>query len=180
MRPYAILLLLLLPSLAVAQQPPLTPGQRVRVTAPDVGLARAHATLEAIEGGALVFRTDATRRVPLASVARLEAYAGRRSHWLLGAGIGFAVGAGATYLVLNPPGASSTALCDQSANQDAIGTGACVGLTALGGVAGAGLGALVGMFIKSDKWTDVSREGWRLSIVPQPHGRLTLAASLTF
>ena len=180
MRACTILFLLLLPSLTAAQQPPLTPGQRVRVTAPDVGLARAHATLEAIEGGELVLRTDAARRVPLASVTRLETYAGRRSHWLLGAGIGFVAGAGATYLVLNPPGASSTAMCDQSANQDAIGTGECLGLTALGGVAGAGLGALVGMFIKSDKWTDVSRERWRFSIVPQPNGRFTLGASLAF
>ncbi|MDH5198516.1 MAG: hypothetical protein OEY20_14840 [Gemmatimonadota bacterium] len=179
MRPYAVLLLLL-PGLALAQQPQLTPGQRVRVTAPDFGLARAHATLEAIDGGELVLRTDATRRVPLASVARLEAYAGRRSHWLLGAGIGFVVGAGATYFVLNPPGGGSTALCDQSANQDAIGSAECLGLTALGGVAGAGLGALVGMFIKRDTWTDVPREGLRLSVVPQPNGRFTVAASLAF
>jgi hypothetical protein len=180
MRPYGILLILLLPTIAMAQQPRVAPGQRVRVTAPDVGLTRAPATLEAIDGGELVLRTDATRRVPLASVARLEMYAGRRSHWLLGAGIGFVAGAGATYLVLNPPGSSSTALCDQSANQDAIGTGECLGLTALGGVAGAGLGALVGLFLKSDKWTDVPREGWRLSVVPQPHGRFTVAASLSF
>ena len=180
MRPYAVLLLVLLPAVAVAQRPDLSPGQRVRVTAPDLGLGRAHATFEAIDGSDLVIRTDATRRVPLASVARLEAYAGRRSHWLLGAGIGFVVGAGATYVLLNPPGTNSTALCDQSANQDAIGSGECLGLTALGGVVGGGLGALVGMFIKSDRWTDVPRERLRLTVVPQRHGRFAVGASLAF
>lgn len=178
MRRLAVLLLLL-PSLAAAQQPQLTPGQRIRVTSPDLGLARAHATLEAIDGGELVLRTDATRRVPLASVTRLEAYAGRRSHWLLGAGIGFVAGAGATYLVLNPPGSSSTALCDQSANQDAISSGECLGLTAGGALVGAGLGALVGAFIKSDKWQDVPGDRWRLSLAPRGRG-VALSASVAF
>jgi len=178
MRRLAVLSLLL-PTLAVAQPPQLAPGQRVRVTAPELGLARWHATLAAVDDGELVLVTDTSRRVPLASVTRLEAYAGRRSHWLLGAGIGFLVGGGATYLVLNTP-SGSTALCDQSANQDAISSGECLGLMAGGALAGAGLGALVGMFFKSDKWADVPREGWRLGIVPQPNGRLALAASVAF
>ncbi|MDH4348275.1 MAG: hypothetical protein OEW17_05680, partial [Gemmatimonadota bacterium] len=165
MRACAVLLLFFLPTVAVAQQPQLLPGQRVRVTAPEHGLARAHATLEGIEGGDLVLRTDTTRRVPLASVARLEAHAGRRSHWLAGAVIGLAAGASATYIALS--GSGSTALCDQSANQDAIGSGECLGLVALGGVAGAGLGALVGMFIKSDKWADVPTDRLRLTAAPQ-------------
>lgn len=177
MRRYTALLLLL-PSLAAAQQPPLTPGQQVRATAPDFGLVRTRATIATADGGALVLRTAASQDVPLASVERLEVRTGHRSHWLLGAGVGFVVGAGVTYAVLNTGG--STALCNRSANQDAIRAGECAGLTAGGAVVGAGLGALVGAFIKSDKWEDVSPERFRVGIAPRPTGGLMLSASLSF
>lgn len=90
---------------------------------------------------------DSTQR--LATVNQLVALtsaAGRRSHWLPGAAIGFGVGAAVTYLVLNNGG--STAPCDRSANQDAMSKGACLGITVAGGAAGALLGALVGGLIK--------------------------------
>jgi hypothetical protein len=72
---------------------------------------------------------------------------GRKSHRLAGAAIGFVVGAGATYLALNSGG--STSKCDRDANQDALSSGECLGLYALGGLAGAGLGAIVGGFIRT-------------------------------
>lgn len=178
MRRRAPLLFLLLPSLSVAQQPRLAPGQQVRATARDFGLVRARATIEAINSDTVVLRSGTTHRVPLTSLERLDVHAGRRSHWLLGAGIGFVVGAGATYAVLSSGG--STALCNQSANQDAIGTGECLALAAGGGLAGAGLGALVGTFIKSDKWEEVPTERFRLGLVPRPRGGVTLSASLAF
>jgi hypothetical protein len=177
MRRYAVVLLLL-PTLAGAQQPQLSAGQRVRATAPALGLVRVPATIAATDAGALVLRTATSQEVPLAQVERLEVYTGRRSHWLLGAGVGFVAGAGVTYAVLGSGG--STALCNRSANQDALSTGECLGLVAAGGVAGAGLGALVGALIKSDKWDDVSPERFRLGLVPRPKGGLTLSASLAF
>jgi hypothetical protein len=89
-------------------------------------------------------------RLPAAAVPRLRSStdgAGTsvpqgRSHWLTGALIGLAVGAGATYLVLHSGG--STSLCNRSENQDALNGGECAGLTAAGGLVGAGIGALVG------------------------------------
>lgn len=66
----------------------------------------------------------------------------------IGAGIGAAVGAVATYIVLNAGG--STSLCDKSANQDATSTGACVAFYALGGLVGAGLGFLTVSLVTSD------------------------------
>jgi len=175
-------LLLLLPSLAVAQRPQLAPGQQVRATAPAFGLERAHATIEAVAGDTLVLRAATSQRVPFASQERLEVRTGRRSHWLLGAGAGFVVGAGVTYVLLrsDPPGNVGTALCDQSGNQDAIGTGECLGLAALGGLAGAGLGALIGSFIKSDTWEEVPRERFRVGIAPRPNGAVALSVSLAF
>ena len=178
MRRHAVVLLLLLPSLAGAQPPRLAPGQQVRATAREFGLVRAPATIESINGDTLVLRSGATRLVPLASVERLEVYAGRRSHWLLGGGIGLVVGAGVTYTVLRSGG--STALCNQSQNQDAMNSGECLALAAAGGVVGAGLGALVGAFIKSDRWEDVSPDRFRLGLAPRPSGGLTLSASVTF
>jgi len=64
------------------------------------------------------------------------------SHWKTGAGIGLAVGGVGTYLVLRS--GDSTAPCNQSANQDAWSTSACLGAAAAGGVVGAGVGALIG------------------------------------
>ncbi|MBM4185858.1 MAG: hypothetical protein FJ206_00975 [Gemmatimonadetes bacterium] len=83
---------------------------------------------------------------PADQPAAVVSATGRRSHWLLGAAIGFGAGAVVTYLVLHSGG--STAPCNRSANQDAMSGGECLGLTALGGVAGAGLGALVGGLVK--------------------------------
>lgn len=71
------------------------------------------------------------------------------SHRLVGAAVGFVVGGIVTYVVLHSGG--STAPCDQSANQDAMSTGECLGLTLLGAGVGAGLGALVGGFFKSEQ-----------------------------
>lgn len=59
-----------------------------------------------------------------------------------GAVLGALVGIAGTYLVLHHGG--STSLCDASANQDAMGRRECLGLTVLGGLAGAGLGAWIG------------------------------------
>jgi hypothetical protein len=66
----------------------------------------------------------------------------RRSRTLIGAAAGFIIGAGATYLILQQGG--STSLCDRERNQDAIDASYCAGLYALGGVVGAGAGALIG------------------------------------
>jgi hypothetical protein len=74
---------------------------------------------------------------------------GRKSHWVAGGVVGFLVGAGATYLILH--GGGSTSLCNRSANQDAMGSAECLGATALGGVAGAALGALIGSQIRSER-----------------------------
>jgi hypothetical protein len=72
-----------------------------------------------------------------------------RSHVLAGAAVGLLVGAGVTYAVLHSGG--STSLCDQSANQDAMAPRECAGLTALGGLAGAGVGAVIGARIRTGR-----------------------------
>jgi hypothetical protein len=151
------------PFKARAQEQPLRPGTPVRLTVPcdrPTRPADDQGSRCRVRGEWLGSRADtvsltvagSTTAFDLDAVSRLEVSRGRRSHWLVGAGVGFVAGAGATYLVLNSGG--STALCDRSANQDAISSGECLGLTAAGGLAGAGLGALVGMLFRSDRWEE--------------------------
>jgi hypothetical protein len=78
--------------------------------------------------------------------ARLAAERRARSHWRTGAVAGFVIGAGATWLVLHSGG--STATCDRERNQDAIGARECAAITVGGGLAGAGLGAIIGSQIR--------------------------------
>lgn len=83
----------------------------------------------------------------------------------LAAGLGGAVGLGATYLALQHGG--STAYCDRSANQDAIGARECYALYAVGGIVGAGIGWLIGGRIgggRSD--ADVQARAVELLAVP--------------
>jgi prolipoprotein diacylglyceryltransferase len=85
-------------------------------------------------------------QVPDEYMSRLEERINAGNHMLLGAGVGFVVGAGVTYLLLHSGG--STSLCDRNANQDAIRPAECLGLTIAGGVVGAGIGALIGRRIR--------------------------------
>lgn len=62
---------LLVPLASLSAQAPLSlePGARVRITAPDCGVEKQTATLEALQGGMLVL--DGAD-CPLASVAKLD------------------------------------------------------------------------------------------------------------
>jgi len=79
-------------------------------------------------------------------LTRVEPRRREGSKWLLGAGVGFVIGGGGTFVWLNSGG--STSRCDRSANQDAMSPSECLGLTLLGGIAGAGLGAAVGALFR--------------------------------
>jgi len=121
---------------------------------------------------------ESTASYGVNAVSRVEVSRGHRSHWLSGAGAGFLVGAGVAFVLLITGG--STSLCDQSANQDAIGSGECLGLAALEGVAGAGLGAIIGGLVRTERWQDVPFERLRVSLWPQAGSKLGLAVAVVF
>jgi hypothetical protein len=173
-----VILLFLLPSLAGAQETQLAPGGRVRVTAPDQGLARTEGTLEAIDGGELVLVLPArTRRVPIASVERLEVHAGQRSRPWRGAKIGFLVGAAAGGIYGFGVGAGDEGGgCDWSGSKAACGVTAALAV----GAAGALVGGVVGALVKSDVWREVPVGQVRVGLAPQAGGRFALSASLAF
>jgi hypothetical protein len=106
--------------------------------------------------------------------SRIAGEEGSRSHPILGAAVGFVLGAGTTYLVLNSGG--STSKCDRSANQDAMGSGACFGAYVLGGVIGAGLGAGVGALIRTNRWGSLPLD--RVGVTVLPERRVGIDATL--
>ena len=163
----AVLLVLPLAS-AVAQQqpPPLEPGQRVRVTAPDIN--KYDGTLQAMRGDTL---TVDTLRIAVASVTRLDVYRGQKSNLLLGMGIGFAAGAGLGALLGAAVDCEDYGFSDQSS---------CVGLAAAGGaVVGLLVGTTAGLLIKTDRWEEVPLDQIRVSFMPQRDG-FALGISVAF
>jgi hypothetical protein len=134
--PFVVFLVLATPQLVAAQhaQSPTVP-----VWAPVAGGTLAASPTAENNSGLLPLHSL------LASDDVAASRSGKSRATLIGAGIGFLIGAGATWAVLHSGG--STALCDRDANQDAIRQRECIGITVLGGGAGALLGAAVG------RWT---------------------------
>ena len=182
---------LLLPCVgALAEEPPtwIEPGARLRVTfpcepgpppatgAPDRACVQ-EGRVVSVEGQTITLATaSSTRDYPVSGMSRIEVSRGSRSRWRAGAVTGFLVGAGGTFALLNR--GDSTNPCDSSANQDAMGMGACVGLAALGGAAGAGVGALIGKLIRTEDWQRIPADRLRVSLGPR--AGLELRVALTF
>lgn len=176
--------------LAQAQAPVPERGAHVRLTFPcEVAHQRATGadrTRCRLVGGLVRLGADtitiataaSTTSLSLSRLNGVEVSRVHGSRWLAGAGVGFLVGAGVTTVILNSGG--STSLCDRSANQDAISSGECLGLTALGGLAGAGLGALIGSRIRTERWQDIPVERLRVGLAPQSGGRFSLAIGVDF
>lgn len=157
---------------ANAQAPP--PGTRVRLSVPcDPNGATCVVAGTFVKSGEDSIRIasgegQSTTGYGLSAVRRIEVGDGYRTHRALGAGIGFVAGAGITYFVTSTGG--STSPCDRSANQDAMSSTECLGLAAVGGVAGAGLGFLIGSLFRSERWRNVPLEQFRLSFAPRRIG----------
>jgi hypothetical protein len=163
--------------------PPLTPGQRVRVTAPSAGLDHAVGTIRAANGREIVIgvrrfqaerggyggRTDTLNVVvSLDSLRSMEVVIGTRTHFWLGAGIGAAI----VGLPLGFWGATSRGFFTASPGLAAAGLFG-------GGLVGGLLGGIVGATIVTDRWGNVPLGGDRLSLRVAPNGRLGLGASFT-
>ncbi len=62
-------------SVAAQEQPlPLEPEQRVRVTAPNLGINKQVVTFKALRGDTLIVSADSTMAWPLAAITRLDVY----------------------------------------------------------------------------------------------------------
>ena len=154
-----------------AQEAPVEPGARVRVTAPDLGINKAIGVFEAVEGGTLVV---GTLRLPLASVTRLEVHRGQKSRVGRGALIGAAVGAGSGAII--GAIAFSGSCIDNPDGCPAA--GAAIGAIFLG-LPGLLVGTVVGALSKTDRWEAVPLDRIRVSFTPLGNGGFALLASVT-
>jgi len=176
-----------IPPVASAQSVPPALGARVRLTTPCALVSQPVPERRnwcVLVGKLLEWRADSIdlevkgdrRSYNLSTESLVEVSRGFRSRTRQGAVIGFVVGAGSTFLLFHTSG--STDPCDASANQDAIGSAGCLGIYALGGLAGAGLGALIGSRIRTERWQMVTQGRVRISLVAQR--RLTLRLAVVF
>ena len=154
-----VIALLLSGSAAWADQPegpglPLTVGSRVRV--------HAAASAEPITG--LVVAVDdqmltllpagsegAPAKIPRSLISAAEMSLGRRGHALQGLAVGALVGVGIGFAWPVDP-----VLCKDPNSGDLCSRGQAL----VGGIgAGAGMGALIGHFVKTDRWARVAVSG---------------------
>ena len=155
------------PSTLFGQQPPLEPGARVLVTAPDCGLRKQPTTLEAWGGDTLVLGMT---ECPLDSVTSLEVSRGQASLTWRGAGIGFIIGAaiGAPiggYLCGAIAAGIEGSRCSVG---ERVLSGAMFGVP-LGGIF-AMFGAAIGSTSATDHWEEVPLDRLRVSFAPQRDG----------
>ena len=171
----AVLALTPLATVMAQLQPlPLEPGQRVRVTAPDLGIRKQVGRFEALRGDTLVVAAaDSTMTFPVVSVTRLELSWGQRSMARRGAGIGFLSGATIGAIIGFAAGDDTNCFICFTAEDKA----------AAGAIVLGGIGALIGLAVgshKTDLWEEVPLDQLRVSVGPQRDGRLGLGLSFAF
>ncbi len=146
----------------------LQPGQRVRITAPNLGISKHSGILVAADGDTL---TVDTLRVALMNVTRLDVHRGRKSRVAAGLGIGALTGA-ATLAVIG----ASLNICQREDLE-----ASCAGIGAgVGAVGGSLVGLVIGAVIKTDRWEEVPLDRLRVSFGPQRDGRFGLGLSVRF
>ena len=162
-----------LPVSLAAQQPlPLTPGQRVRVTAPSAGLHEDVATVVAISTDTLVLERlwagqPLRSAVPLGSVQALESVQSTHDN----AGTGAVFGGFLGFVA----GALADAACQRAGGFPQICPFKLVGM-----VLGAGLGASVGGGRITERWEPVPLDRIRVGLTAHAAGRLGLSVGFSF
>ena len=144
----------------------LSPGTRVRVTAPSLLLDRQRGQLLTLGGDSLILRASdsdlgtrgtAPRQWVISrdAVAQLERSLGSRGHagkgLLIGAGVGLAIGLVATDF------GSSSSLCQGSGDYGTV----CAMIVGASTAGGALLGALFGAVARSERWEAVPAAEFR-------------------
>lgn len=172
--------LLLVPHPAAAQQLPLGSGERVRITAPALGLLRVAGDLASVDDSTVRMTTaDTSLTVTMRLVERFERYAGRHNHPWRGAAIGAlggaVVGGAIGWVACENYTVGTDGNCLDSREGAQIIMPASIGIGAVGGSL---IGMAIGAAVQTDKWTSVPLDDLRISIVPQRDGRITVAASI--
>jgi hypothetical protein len=165
---------LLLPGAAWSEEEPkaetaITPGSRIRLSAPTVAVERIEGTVIQMDQTSVSISAGdrASVSVPRESITRLEVNTGRHRQTKAGALTGAVIGAalGAAHPCFAMVG------CDE---QNAGAAALIYGLT------GAGYGAIVGALIKVDRWTALPLDRVRVTPVATPGRGVGLSVSFSF
>jgi hypothetical protein len=143
-------------------------GEKVRVTTL-AGRSREKGVVVQTDAESLTVSLGSGQspvRIPLASIERLEVARGRRTTAREGAAYGGLVGAVLGGLAV---AGLAEALCDYGSDCSASAEGYLVG-AGIFGAAGAGVGALTGLAIKTDRWERLPVDRVRVGIRPAPGG----------
>ncbi len=170
-----VAILAFVPASATSQEPPpVKVGDRVRVTAPDLGIRKQAGRFEALRADTMVVAVaDSTMTFPVAFVTRLEVSRGQKSRAGQGAGIGLLGGGLLGFLISSRNCTEGTGFLDTRE--------ACIQVSTVGGaIVGTFLGLAVGAVIMTDHWQEVPLHRVRVSVGPQRDGRFGLGASVRF
>ncbi len=168
-------------SVTARQRLPVELGDRVRITAPDLGINKYTGVLWAVDHDTLAM---GTLHVAVASVTRLEVSREWKRHTEEGVIIGLIVGliagsfiGGVTYEPPPPPPCEGW-FCGPDIDLGLVprmfisaGIGAGIGAVA---------GALVGFAIKTEQWEEAPLDRLRVSFAPQRDGRFAFRLSAAF
>jgi hypothetical protein len=151
---------------------PVMVGSRVRISAPSLVKGdHIQGVIAAIDGDSATVSTESGVPVVVAreAVGSFEVSIGRKRNTLKGAAIGAVVGAALGFAMHVDPqncGMNSPNACSR---------GEAIGIGTLGGAA---WGAIIGAFVKSDRWVHVPLERWRVDIRPvRGGGRASMSFS---
>lgn len=152
----------------------LDPGERIRVKTISAVPGQVVGVVEAREADFLEVLSEQgiMTRIAWDDVSRLQVSRGYKSNAGKGALIGLGVG-GATGLIL----ALATCAPDEIDCQGLEGSFGVAGAISFGAF-GAGLGALIGLVAKSERWVDVPPSRWEIQVAPDPNGGVALGVRL--
>ncbi len=165
-------------SLSAQQPPPVEVGQRVRVSyceALAVYSGNRRTDCQTTEGTVVVMTNDsivlaagaqgAHRAIRRDLMTQLDVPQGRSSHPWRGAVVGAVTLGSLTY-------ASVVAICDPRGSPPvcSITDAGLVGVSLAGAAVGGGLGAIVGLAFKTDRWEEVPLDQLRVSFAPKRDG----------
>jgi hypothetical protein len=129
-------------------------------------------TVLALRPDTIVVGNDEPVELAISSLTRLEVSRGRESKARTGGIVGLIGGAVAGAVICI---ASKCSLTSQSVEPlEDEGLNSIALAAALGGVAGYGVGVLIGSTIKVDRWEEVPLDRLRVTLLPQRRGGVTV------
>jgi hypothetical protein len=145
-------------------------GAVVRIRSPELSSGRTSGVLQRVTADSMLVSGQSVSR---SSVSRMDVSTGRKSHLLMGMGIGFVSGAAVGALGLRLTSGTGSNEDEEMANiLTAVGAGA-------GGLVGLGIGAAIGSK-KTEQWRTSSLSTLRITPVARANGGVGFSLGFRF